>query len=38
LLARLAAGEKWSGAARKVTLTPARYPGLDALLAATIAP
>ena len=38
LLARLAAGEKWSGAARKVTLTPDRYPGLDALLAATIAP
>ena len=38
LLARLTAGEKWSGAARKVTLTPSRYPGLDALLAATIAP
>ncbi len=38
LLARLAAGEKWSGAARKVTLTPDRYPGLDSLLAATIAP
>jgi uncharacterized protein (DUF4213/DUF364 family) len=37
LLARLAAGEKWSGAARKVTLTPGRYPGLGALLAATIA-
>ena len=37
LLARLAAGEKWGAAARKVTLTPERYPGLDALLAATIA-
>ena len=33
LLARLAAGEKWGTAARKVTLTPQRYPGLDALLA-----
>lgn len=33
-LARVAAGEKWGPAARKVTLTPARYPGLQALLAA----
>ncbi|MBK6632874.1 MAG: hypothetical protein IPG33_18560 [Betaproteobacteria bacterium] len=32
-LARCAAGEKWSGTSRKVTLTPQCYPGLDALLA-----
>ena len=32
-LARCAAGEKWGGTSRKVTLTPQRYPGLDALLA-----
>jgi uncharacterized protein len=32
LLARLAAGEKWGAASRKVTLTPRRYPGLEALL------
>ncbi|MDT3737014.1 MAG: DUF364 domain-containing protein [Denitratisoma sp.] len=32
-LARVAAGEKWGAASRKVTLTPQRYPGLDALLA-----
>lgn len=32
-LARVAAGEKWGTASRKVTLTPQRYPGLDALLA-----
>lgn len=31
-LARLAAGEKWGAASRKVTLTPQAYPGLDALL------
>ena len=31
-LARVAAGEKWGDASRKVTLTPRRYPGLDALL------
>lgn len=33
-LARLAAGQKWSATSRKVTLTPPRYPGLEALLAA----
>ena len=32
-LARVAAGEKWDETSRKVTLTPQRYPGLDALLA-----
>ncbi len=32
-LARVAAGEKWGATSRKVTLTPQRYPGLDALLA-----
>jgi uncharacterized protein (DUF4213/DUF364 family) len=32
-LARCAAGEKWGGTSKKVTLTPQRYPGLDALLA-----
>jgi uncharacterized protein (DUF4213/DUF364 family) len=32
LLERLSAGEKWGAASRKVTLTPQRYPGLDALL------
>lgn len=32
-LARCAAGEKWGGTSRKVTLTPQQYPGLDALLA-----
>lgn len=32
LLARLAAGEKWGAASRKVTLTPRHYPGLEALL------
>ena len=32
-LARVAAGEKWGAASRKVTLTPQQYPGLDALLA-----
>ena len=32
-LARLAAGEKWGTASRKVTLTPRGYPGLEALLA-----
>ncbi|HET8746575.1 MAG TPA: DUF364 domain-containing protein [Ramlibacter sp.] len=32
-LARVAAGEKWGDASRKVTLTPQRYPGLDRLLA-----
>lgn len=32
-LARVAAGEKWGETSRKVTLTPQRYPGLDALLA-----
>ncbi len=31
-LARVAAGEKWGETSRKVTLTPQRYPGLDALL------
>ena len=34
-LARVAAGEKWGATSRKVTLTPQRYPGLDALLATT---
>lgn len=33
-LAHLAAGEKWGATTRKVTLTPQRYPGLDALLRA----
>jgi uncharacterized protein (DUF4213/DUF364 family) len=32
-LARLSAGEKWGASSRKVTLTPQRYPGLEALLA-----
>ena len=32
-LARCAAGEKWGETSRKATLTPQRYPGLDALLA-----
>lgn len=32
-LARCTAGEKWGETSRKVTLTPQRYPGLDALLA-----
>lgn len=32
-LARMAAGEKWGAASRKVTLVPGRYPGLDRLLA-----
>lgn len=31
-LARVAAGEKWGTTSRKVTLTPHKYPGLDALL------
>lgn len=31
-LARVAAGEKWGAASRKVTLVPQHYPGLDALL------
>ncbi len=31
-LARVAAGEKWGAASRKVTLTPQQYPGLDVLL------
>jgi len=31
-LARVAAGEKWGATSRKVTITPPRYPGLDALL------
>ncbi len=31
-LARCAAGEKWGETSRKATLTPQRYPGLDALL------
>jgi uncharacterized protein len=33
-LARVSAGEKWGASSRKVTLTPQRYPGLEALLAA----
>ncbi|HYX66612.1 MAG TPA: DUF364 domain-containing protein [Burkholderiales bacterium] len=33
-LSRLAAGQKWGATSRKVTLTPQRYPGLEALLAA----
>lgn len=37
-LARLSAGEKWGASSRKVTLTPQRYPGLDALLAAATGP
>ncbi len=32
-LARCAVGDKWGGTSRKVTLTPQRYPGLEALLA-----
>lgn len=32
-LERLAAGEKWGAASRKVTLTAQRYPGFDRLLA-----
>lgn len=32
-LARCAAGEKWGETSKKVTLTPQRYPGLEALLA-----
>lgn len=32
LLARMAAGEKWGDAARKVTLTRVRHPGFDRLL------
>ncbi len=32
-LARCAAGGKWGDTSRKVTLTPQRYPGFDALLA-----
>jgi uncharacterized protein (DUF4213/DUF364 family) len=32
-LAHVAAGEKWGASSRKVTVTPERYPGLDALLA-----
>ena len=32
-LMRCAAGEKWGGTSRKVTLTPQQYPGLEALLA-----
>ena len=32
-LAHVAAGEKWGASSRKVTLTPERYPGLEALLA-----
>lgn len=32
LLAHIVAGEKWGDSARKVTFTPERYPGLDALL------
>ena len=32
-LARVAAGQKWGAASRKVTLTPQRYPGFEALLA-----
>jgi len=31
-LAHVAAGEKWGASSRKVTLTPQRYPGLEALL------
>lgn len=34
-LARVAAGEKWGTTSRKVTLTPQRYPGLEALIAGT---
>jgi uncharacterized protein (DUF4213/DUF364 family) len=33
-LARVDAGEKWGGAAHKVTVTPQRYPGFERLLAA----
>jgi uncharacterized protein (DUF4213/DUF364 family) len=31
-LAHVAAGESWGASTRKVTLTPQRYPGLEALL------
>lgn len=31
-LAHVAAGEKWGASSRKVTLTPERYPGLEAML------
>ena len=34
VIAHLAAGRKWGASSRKVTLTPSRYPGLEALLAA----
>jgi uncharacterized protein (DUF4213/DUF364 family) len=34
LLAHIAAGRKWGRSSRKVTLTPRRYPGLEALLPA----
>jgi uncharacterized protein len=37
-LAHVAAGEKWAGSARKVTLTPQRYPGIETLLARASAP
>jgi uncharacterized protein (DUF4213/DUF364 family) len=33
-LARVDAGEKWGGAAHKVTVTPQRYPGFERLLGA----
>jgi uncharacterized protein len=36
-LACLSAGKKWGASSRKVTLTPQRYPGLDALLASAAA-
>ncbi|GAB3649363.1 Rossmann-like domain-containing protein [Ramlibacter alkalitolerans] len=35
-LARVAAGEKWGDAARKVTITAQAYPGLERLLAAAL--
>lgn len=34
LLARVAAGQKWGDASRKVTFTRRHYPGLDRLLLA----
>jgi uncharacterized protein (DUF4213/DUF364 family) len=38
LLAHIAAGEKWTASARKVTLTRKGYPGLDALLEKGVRP
>jgi uncharacterized protein (DUF4213/DUF364 family) len=37
-IAHVTAGEPWGSSARKVTMTPRGYPGLDALLARAVAP